>query len=698
MIPTFGIARRARPEGAGGASSWRRAPWLLQARPAVLVLCLVLLVGLMTLTPGVAADGCPLPRELGAGTWFLASLSSVDLCDLLAPPAPMATATQTPAPSPTPDPPTPTATATRQRTATRPRSTPTPEAAVTLPREHVVAEGETLYGIARRYGVTPADILQWNEIDEPDALPIGMVLRLPPDEGAPAQEPAPTQTHSPTQEPSPTQGPLPTQEPAATQEPTEAPPDSLTACLPELEERVLDLPFEAIRIEAYRDVLYLIAGGQLYAMPTHALAEGDPLQPVLLLPPEGLVSGIPVQELVDLALDPTSGELVLLDKSGDLFAYQPAAGRWSVRMLVQDLPEVWLDPQYLTIAVLDGVVYGLDVDGARLWRMEPGAGRPEMVMEAAHLAWAVDLAAMDGALYLLNTSGGLTDLEGWPAHEEAALLDWPVDLNAAEGGLVASDADGRRIMIISDEGTLYVTLAVSGMQRLRSATLVGRTLYAVAGPRLYVLDLDAPAHACVAPVYDDRMLFHGQDLMRELPALRLPFVGGVLPDRPRSYPGARRLYRFGIHEGVDFYQGDAPNLVFGSPVAAIADGVVARIDHGFAEMTPDEYAVVMNEIYALHSTPAEWLDKLRGQQVWIEHVPGIVSRYAHLSSVAAELNVGDPVTAGEILGEVGVSGTSSGVYASEDGYHLHWELWLDGHYLGFGLSLRETMRLWQWLF
>lgn len=628
-----------------------------------------MLLGLMALAPAAAGDGCPLPRGLGASTWFLASMESVDLCELLATPVPTLTATRTSTATQTPTPTrTPTATATRRPTPTA-APTATPEAAGTLPQEHVVVEGETLYEIARRYGVAPADILQWNEVEDPDALSIGMVLRLLPGDGA-----------------------------SPSQEPTDLPADSLTACHPEVVEKVLDLPFEAIGIEAYRDVLYFVAGGQLYAAPIHTLTEPEPVQPAPILPPDGMVDGIPVQELVDLTLDPASGELVLLDKSGDLFAYEPTAGRWRVRMLAQDLPEVWLDPQYLTIAVLDGVVYGLDVDGARLWRMEPGAEQPVMVMEASHLAWGVDLAAMDGSLYLLNTSGGLTDLEGWPVYEQQTPLAWPVALSAAEGGLVASDADGRRVMIVSDEGVLDVHLAVSGMQRLRSATLVGRTLYALAGSRLYALDLDAPTHDCVAPVYDDRVLFHGVDLLRELPPLQLPFVGGVLPNRPRSYPGARRLYRFGIHEGVDFYQGDAPDLVFGSPVAAIADGVVVRIDHDFAEMTPEEYAVVMDEIYALHSTPARWLDKLRGQQVWIEHAPGIVSRYAHLSAVDADLQVGDSVTAGQHVGAVGVSGTSSGVYASEEGYHLHWELWLDGHYLGFGLNLRETMRLWQWLF
>jgi len=158
------------------------------------------------------------------------------------------------------------------------------------------------------------------------------------------------------------------------------------------------------------------------------------------------------------------------------------------------------------------------------------------------------------------------------------------------------------------------------------------------------------------------------------------------------------MYRYGIHEGVDFYPGDAPGLAYGSPVAAIAAGTVIRIDHDFAEITAEAYDPMMAEIEALHRTPDHLLDRLRGQQVWIEHAPGVVSRYAHLSGVAEDLQVGDHVEAGQFLGRVGASGTSDGVYNTREGYHLHWEIWINGRYLGQGLTIPETMRLWKHLF
>jgi murein DD-endopeptidase MepM/ murein hydrolase activator NlpD/LysM repeat protein len=641
MDTTPGRRSSCRNEGALGSRSLRP-----------LLIALLVLGSLALSRPAMAqrvavGSGCPLPRELGAGTWFLASMASVDLCDLLRAPEPQPVAQATP--------------------QTTPAATRTP------PQEHIVVEDETLSVIALQYGLTVEALMAFNGLEDADALAIGMVLRLVGDEGDIVNE-----------------TPLPGANNVALR--------TLTACHPDVLERPLDLAFDPIRIAAQRGVLYMLAGGQLYALPESDLDLPAPTRPMAIMPRDMQVDSIPVQELMDLAVNDATGELMLLDKTGDLFAYQPSSSRWRVHMVAQRLPDVWLDPQFLTIAVLDGVVYGLDVDGARLWRMDTNLGRPVIAREQGLLAGAVDLAAMDGRLYLLNTDGTLSDIQGTPFRRDIEWLRWAADLNAVGDSLLAVDADGRRVVLLDDDSILDITLAIPGMQRLRSATLSGRTVYAVAGPKLYRFDLDGATRTCPPAPYDDRWLFHGLDLRASLPTFQLPYRGGVLPNRPRSYPGARRLYRFGIHEGVDFYQGDAPGLAYGSPVASIGDGVVVRIDHGFREMTPAEYVVVMNEIYALHSTPDHSLDKLRGQQVWVEHAPGIISRYAHLASVASDLQVGDQVVAGQRLGTTGVSGTSSGVYRRTDGYHLHWEIWLHDRYLGYGLTLRETMRLWRRIF
>ena len=53
----------------------------------------------------------------------------------------------------------------------------------------------------------------------------------------------------------------------------------------------------------------------------------------------------------------------------------------------------------------------------------------------------------------------------------------------------------------------------------------------------------------------------------------------------------------------------------------------------------------------------------------IDHGQGLTSLYCHMS-VFADLNVGDEVSAGQVIGEVGTTGRSTGP-------HLHWTMSLN---------------------
>ncbi len=542
-----------------------------------------------------------------------------------------------------------------------------------LPAEHVVIEGDTLSEIALLYGTTAEVLAELNGLDDIGALAVGMRLRLP----APGATPV-----------------------ATTPDTTGSARVQLaSACTPEASEHILDLPAEASRATILDDVLYLLAGGQLYRLPLADIqSQSRLLQPTLIWPADGVVGRISLQELMDIAVDEGGRELVLLNKVGDLFGYSPATNAWTVRMVASSVPGYWIDPQYLAITQIGHTTYALDVDNASVWKLTPGMTYPTLQLEGGYIARAVDLAAMGGRLYLAYGNGTLTDGSGSAFAAELAPMAWPADLVSAQGGLLAVDGDGRRVVLASAEGALDVSLRIPGMRRLRTAAAADGIVYAVAGNMLYRAATLQASDACPAVPFDNRWMFNNVDLDAGVPALTLPFDGGVLPSRPRSYPGARRMYRYGIHQGVDFYAGDAPGLAYGSPVAAIAPGTVIRIDHGFAEITPEAYGPMMAEIEALHSTPEQYLDKLRGQQVWIEHAPGVVSRYSHLAGVAGDLQVGDSVETGQFLGRVGVSGTSDGVYGSTAGYHLHWEIWINGRYLGHGLTIPETMRIWRHLF
>ena len=100
---------------------------------------------------------------------------------------------------------------------------------------HVVRRGETLYRIARAYGIDPADLMETNGISDPRALAVGTELFVPgaeapvevpaapaeparpPGAGAPGGDPAPATpaAAAPPEHPSPGRAPPPPPRPAS---------------------------------------------------------------------------------------------------------------------------------------------------------------------------------------------------------------------------------------------------------------------------------------------------------------------------------------------------------------------------------------------------------------------------------------------------------------------------------------------------
>lgn len=119
--------------------------------------------------------------------------------------------------------------------------------------------------------------------------------------------------------------------------------------------------------------------------------------------------------------------------------------------------------------------------------------------------------------------------------------------------------------------------------------------------------------------------------------------------------GVRRSYNGGpyrsYHEGVDFA------AYGGTPVLAPAGGTV----------------VVAEFLY------------VRGGAVIIDHGLGIYSGFYHMSSLA--VLPGDVVQPGQIVGEVGTTGLSTG-------NHLHWDLLVDGIWVDAQAWLDQGMECW----
>ena len=163
-------------------------------------------------------------------------------------------------------------------------------------------------------------------------------------------------------------------------------------------------------------------------------------------------------------------------------------------------------------------------------------------------------------------------------------------------------------------------------------------------------------------------------------------------------PNATRAYRFGIHQGVDF---SCPR---GDPVEAILDGRVVVAAGDYVDASTADLNAVLAIAGTLRFTPPYTLVMLYGNHVVLAHgivdgVGHLVSIYAHLDAVDEAVRIGGPVTAGQLLGRIGNSGTVPAAAGNTwSTVQLHWELHVNGQYLGAGLSTSNTRAVYATLF
>lgn len=183
---------------------------------------------------------------------------------------------------------------------------------------------------------------------------------------------------------------------------------------------------------------------------------------------------------------------------------------------------------------------------------------------------------------------------------------------------------------------------------------------------------------------------------QDLAGFAFPIEGACLPTSDNLMPNAERPYRRGIHEGVDFYDSDnCTPIGAGTEVRAAKAGRVIRADIIYEELTFEE----LNELYArideMGKCDEDALDRFRGQQVWIDHGKGVVTRYAHLGGIAPGIRQGVEVQQGEVIGYVGESGTPESVTSPGTENHLHFEIRVGEEFLGQGLPPEEVRALYE---
>lgn len=496
--------------------------------------------------------------------------------------------------------------------------------------------------------------------------------------------------------------------------------------------------------------LYLIDSGSLYRADLAALpAGGGVLTMAAVLTPTQWISGYPVKEIVALDGAAYTDAVFVLDKSNDIYRYQPSSGQWSLELpLAREYQNP--DPFYQNLTTYSERLYMLDPARNQIWRHSDVPIEPEYFV--SKFPWLLDPGdpdvssgldmAIDGNIYVLSRDGSigvfsnslpLTNYSLLPADGHSLVVGLetapsrPVAMAASADGvtLYVADPGQRRVVALDrrDGRLLRQFMAPDNLDfaYLHAVAEHNDQLLILAASRLYAIDLSAGITATVPligqlpllaplPALDRSQLRPADTAPNDprLPAIiasyrfTMPLQGALLPDRSAIYPGSRRAYRYGVHEGLDIYGRDVGvDLAVGTPVVAAGDGVILRADVGYQELSPQTLNAMLADAHARHDTPRDALDKLGGRQIWIDHGDGVTTVYAHLSSIAEGIAVGQPVQAGQMIGAVGVSGTPDGAAGITQFAHLHFEIRLGDqqqYYLGQWLSIEETRRAFEQIF
>jgi murein DD-endopeptidase MepM/ murein hydrolase activator NlpD len=452
-------------------------------------------------------------------------------------------------------------------------------------------------------------------------------------------------------------------------------------------------------------------GSDLYALDSAQLKKitlGPRVSCQPIVAPAGGVEGTVVQELGDFAPSGDGSSLLLLDRAGNVFRYFPDDESWRVERLAN---AEWVSSrQYLvSVSAYQDEFYLLDTNVGEIWRHAPGVA--EILTPDVDLRESVDLAVGAGIFVLGQESSAgrlrLLKLSGYPLRPEGSFsppsdLDNPsllfVDLQSPKY-LYVIDQNNHRLRVLAPESGGLIRDYVLDKQdaEILAAHGTAEKMYLASTGALYVYPQEPTGPgdwtSSPPPISEGQGVQpHDPRVLASLPSLKLPLEGTAITDLSFRLPGAPRSYRYGVHEGIDFYWAAGQTVTSTTAVLSVAPGQVIRADREYDPPTLQEMEAMLASAAELSHTTEEILDVLRGRQVWIDHGGGVVSRYCHLSAVAADLELGDPVPGGQVIGYVGNSGTPASYYDEYSEIHLHLEIRIGEGYLGQYLRPAEVKR------
>ncbi|MBY0549917.1 MAG: M23 family metallopeptidase [Candidatus Obscuribacterales bacterium] len=456
------------------------------------------------------------------------------------------------------------------------------------------------------------------------------------------------------------------------------------------------------------DLYFLTPDSLLVARAALPAATSAPALTLTDLRPPGpnQLGGVPIQEFLSLTVYAPHQSVVVLDKSGSLFEFLPKTGLWKLfRANKQTLGTP--DPHYISLAPAGAMLLLLDPERNQIWRYPAPRGKERYFREVLPWRvkkgdpWVADAVGLghDDFTYVLRRRGVITrypsDSVGGNGAPTWLKFRPPADIRPSKliveprGLLYIVERENNRVLAVNKTDSKYRQFIFPVDSDLRSVLPLPGGFLALSGSQLVWRPHDSADNSTVRPLT--------KQIDMRLDGLTLPVKAAHLPAHTGVFPGARRLYRHGVHQGLDFFA-DAGRITMNTPAVAAEAGKVIRADVNYTDMDAKQYSRIMADCERRQFCSDANEDLFRGCQVWIDHGGGLITRYAHLNKARADLKPGMKINRGDVVGYIGVSGTGENVRRGPGHPHLHFEIWLDGHYLGYGLNPAETVGVYEDIF
>lgn len=452
-------------------------------------------------------------------------------------------------------------------------------------------------------------------------------------------------------------------------------------------------------------------------------------------------------------------ELYLLDKSNDIYQYNGNKKRWTILKSREIVP----DPMFQKIQFYKEDLYVLDTATNQIRVLSQGQlqiNETKMIHYAEFkeqlktkiprflkkgeldISRAIDFSINKDFFFVLKSNGEILKINRKDENEFSIYnineanrycieiqcsadktIAVSVKYNHDTDELLVADKGLHRLVIIdSQTGNItrqYIAPSILEFEWISDIEILANVVSILAGNNIFQFSLDQNSKKFSNKRATKFLTKENTDIPKELRVIfpnnpyliqllsknkdfNFPIEGALLPDRNVLYPGTRRIYRSGIHRGLDISEKDSGTTIKkGTPVKSITEGVVIRADHNYKEMSLKELQKLIEITKEKGFTPENILNKLGGRQVWISHEGGVISKFKHLSAISPHIRVKTHVESSQTIGRVGNSGTPDGITGVNNFVHLHFEIWYGKEqkwYLGQWATIAETRRLYQELF